>query len=229
VTAAGGGLGRPAGHRQPGQPVLQPGSGGNLRQCQHAGQQRVAVAGLRAAQSLRYPAVVTQALAYAFGNLDERLRYTQTVAAFNTSGDIFKGIGAGAFSMAAGFEWRQEVAHNDESYCAATDAYVPGRSTDFSIQYGSPFGGIVTVDEAYLETNLPLLKDLPFAHLLEIDAAARESRYSNKEYYGLNLDLDPGAPTTDSHDLTTWKVSGTVRAGAGCALPRQPVTRLARA
>jgi iron complex outermembrane recepter protein len=148
-----------------------------------------------------------QAEAYSFGNLDERLRYTQTVAALNASGDIFKGIGAGAFSLAAGFEWRQEVAHNDESFCQPTDAYCLARSVDFTIQYGNPFAGIVTVDEAYLETNLPLLKDLPFAHLLEIDVAGRESRYSNKEYYGLNLNLDPTSQTQDTHNLTTWKVS----------------------
>jgi iron complex outermembrane recepter protein len=151
-------------------------------------------------------AVPANAQAYAFGNLDERLRYTQTVAAFNTSGEFFRGIGAGAFSMAAGFEWRQEVAHNDESYCGS-DALCLARSTDFAAQYGNPFGGIVTVDEGYLEGNLPLLKDLPFAHLLEVDIAARESRYEDKEYYGLNLVQDPTAPTSASHDLTTWKVS----------------------
>ena len=148
-----------------------------------------------------------QAEAYSFGNLDERLRYTQTVAALNASGDIWQGVGAGAFSLAVGYEWRQEVAHNDESYCSSDDTYCHDRSTDFSIQYGNPFGGVVSVNEAYLESNLPLLKNLPFAHLLEVDQAARESRYSDQELYGLNLVQDPTSSTTSSHNLTTGKIS----------------------
>jgi iron complex outermembrane recepter protein len=135
---------------------------------------------------------------YSFGELDERLRYEQTVAAFNTSGELFDGVGAGPFTAAAGFEWRQEVGHNDE-VSGISDAL----RTDYLIQYGEPFGGAVTVNEAYLETNLPLAKDLPFAHLLEFDLAGRESRYDNKALYGIDA-----SGQDFKHNLTTWKLSG---------------------
>jgi hypothetical protein len=82
------------------------------------------------------------ALNYSFGFLDERLRYEQTVVGYNTSGNMFDGIGAGPFSMAAGVEWRQEVGHNDEVSCLANDAACQARIQDFATRgvasaYGS--------------------------------------------------------------------------------------------
>ena len=138
------------------------------------------------------------ALHYAFGNLDERLRYAQTVAAFNVSGNYFPGIGAGPFSAAIGYEFRQELGNNLDN--PGVPDYI---STDFATQYGVSFGGVVTVHEGYLETNLPLAKNLPVAHLLELDLAARESRYNNRALYGI-----PVQGNQDFiHDLTTWKAS----------------------
>ncbi|HEY6927057.1 MAG TPA: Plug domain-containing protein, partial [Steroidobacteraceae bacterium] len=49
---------------------------------------------------------------YVFGNLLEQLRYAQTDVNLNTSGEYFKGIGAGAWSAAVGYEYRQEVGAN---------------------------------------------------------------------------------------------------------------------
>jgi iron complex outermembrane recepter protein len=207
VTAAGGGLAGLTAITTPGNPYYNPLVAATYGNPNTLATNAVLAAGCVPINPFGTEALSPQALAYSFGNLDERLRYSQTVAAFNTSGEIWKGFGAGAFSLAAGFEWRQEVAHNDESFCASADTSCLDRSTDFTIQYGNPFGGTVTVDEAYLESNLPLLKDLPFAHLLEVDVAARESRYADKELYGLNLVQDPAAPTTSSHNLTTWKIS----------------------
>jgi outer membrane receptor protein involved in Fe transport len=148
---------------------------------------------------------------YAFGNLDERLRYTQTVAAFNTSGEYWSGFGAGPFSAAAGAEWRREIGHNDQAACPAGTQNDPVlchyKVDDFLIQYGEPFGGSVNVVEGFLETNLPLLKDMPAAHLFFVDLAARESRYNNRAAYG--IDVTPGqAPPEFTHNLTTWKISG---------------------
>jgi len=111
--------------------------------------------------------------------LVERLRQTQTAFALNASGDIWKGIGAGAFSMAAGVEWRQEVIHNDEGNCAgdtgSTYTTCIADSTDAVVQYGDAYGGTVNVDEAYVELNLPLLRNIPWAQMLNFDLAARES------------------------------------------------------
>jgi iron complex outermembrane recepter protein len=151
------------------------------------------------------------AASYATGQLSLDLRYTQTVAALNTSGDIWKGIGAGAFSMAVGYEWRQEVVHNDFASCPPNeqlsdpDAYTLclARTTDFTYQFGNPYAGKVNVDEAYLEFNAPLLKDQPFAHLLELDIAGRDSYYKNETFYAVGL--TPGA--TGDSTLPTWKAS----------------------
>lgn len=151
------------------------------------------------------------ALNYIMGELDERTRNTQTDVAFNTSGDYFKGVGAGPFSAAFGVEWRQETIHNDEVSCAPGDTLCQAQIVDFCCQYGDPFGGDDTIEEGYLETSLPLLKDLPLAHMLTFDLAARESRYDNRALYGDVVNLqeqqDPGSTVEAKHDLFTWKAS----------------------
>jgi iron complex outermembrane recepter protein len=141
------------------------------------------------------------AAAYAFGNLVENLRYEQTDANINASGEIFDGVGAGAFTAALGYEFRQEKGDNIDN--PGVPAAVAG---DYLTQFGTSFGGSVTVHEVYLETNLPLLKDKPGAHLLEVDLAGRQSRYINSALYGINA--TPGVEGQDfDHNLTTWKGS----------------------
>jgi outer membrane receptor protein involved in Fe transport len=132
---------------------------------------------------------------YLFGDLDERLIYTQQVFALNTTGTLFSGFGAGDVQAAVGYEHRDELGHNLEPD-------LPGYiRTDYLIQYGEPFSGDVKVDEAYVETNIPVLKDMAAAKKLEFDVAARESRYRNQGLAGTT-----GLSRT--HNLTTWKVSG---------------------
>jgi iron complex outermembrane recepter protein len=144
-------------------------------------------------------------MAYAFGYLDDRLRYEQTVGALGVSGNYFRGIGAGPWALAGGFEWRQEVGDDDQAPCEADDLHCLAVRTDYLIQYGDPFGGIVTVDEGYVETNIPLAKDLPGAHLLELDLSARESHYDSKALYGDQVVA--GETSEFTHNLNTWKAS----------------------
>jgi len=153
------------------------------------------------------------ALDYSFGNLEENLRYEQTDANLNASGNYFSGIGAGPWKLAVGYEWRQERGDNIDQ--PGQPAYL---ADDYETQYGSSFGGLMSVNEGYLETDIPLLKDEPFAHLLEFDLAARESQYQNSALYGIDVCSTPGvdgcplfnAPpgTTFSHTFPTWKASG---------------------
>jgi iron complex outermembrane receptor protein len=131
---------------------------------------------------------------YLFGDLDERLTYTQQVASLNASGTLFAGFGAGEIQGAIGYEHRDELGHNLQP---DQPSYI---RTDYLIQYGEPFSGDVKVDEAYVETNVPLLKDAPAAKLLEVDLAARESKYRNQGLAGTT-----GLKRT--HNLTTWKAS----------------------
>jgi len=133
---------------------------------------------------------------YLFGNLDERLIYTQQVWALNATGNLFDGFGAGAVAGAVGFEHRDELGHNLEP---DEPSYI---RTDYLIQYGEPFSGDVKVDEAYVETNIPVLKDMAFAKRLDIDLAVRESKYHNQ-----GLEGTTGLSRT--HNLTTWKANAT--------------------
>lgn len=135
---------------------------------------------------------------YAFGFLDENLDYTQQVAAFDVSGDIWDGIGdAGPFQLAAGAEYRREVGHNIGSQNGAPDWV----RTDYLIQYGETFAGRVNVTEGFVELNTPLLRDKPGAQRLSFDTAIRQSRYKN-------TGLEGTTRQTRTHDFTTWKISG---------------------
>ena len=138
-----------------------------------------------------------KAKAYAFGFLHEATTVEQKVAAFNATGDLFSGFGAGAVQGAAGVEFRNEKGSNIGSQNGAPD-YV---RNDYLIQYGESFAGKVDVVEAYAETNLPLLKDMALAKRLEMDVAARWSQYENTGTLG------PGDGISRKHDMFTWKAS----------------------
>jgi iron complex outermembrane receptor protein len=147
---------------------------------------------------------------YITGPLSLTMDLSQKQFALNTTGEIWKGFGAGPFSMAAGYEWRETLLHNNFTECPnGLDSTTPAeqlcltRATDFNYQFGNPYGGSVTANEVYLEFNVPVLKDLPFAHRLEFDLAGRESRYTNDEEYAVGI--TPGA--SSSYNLPTWKAS----------------------
>ena len=68
----------------------------------------------------------------------------QQVLAFNTTGDLFAGFGAGTIKGAAGVEYREEKTSNIGDQGGAPD-YV---RNDYLIQYGESFAGKVNVTEA---------------------------------------------------------------------------------
>ena len=144
---------------------------------------------------------------YIFGNLDEVLQYTQQVWAANATGEIFRGVGAGPFQAAVGYEHRNELGHNLENGAGVGPNIPAYIRTDYLIQYGEQFSGDVKVDEGYLELSLPLLKDVPGAKKLDLDISARESRYQNQGLQGTQSFNGTPFPSA-SHNLTTWKVSG---------------------
>ena len=135
---------------------------------------------------------------YSFGNLDEQLDYKQSVLALNANGELFEGFGAGAITAAAGAEYRIEKGNNIASVPPGTS---DATRTDYLIQYGESFAGKVDVTEGYVEAFVPFLKDVPGAKRLDLDLAARESRYKNTGGFGTTGE-------TRTHNMTTWKVSG---------------------
>ncbi len=87
----------------------------------------------------------------------------------NVTGSVFT-LPAGDLGVAAGFETRRE-----------SGSYVPdafsqaGLSTNLS---SGPTGGSYSVNEYYLEVDVPLVKDVPFVRELSVNVAGRYSDYS---------------------------------------------------
>ncbi len=88
----------------------------------------------------------------------------------NLTGSLFT-LPAGDLKVATGFEYR----HESGEYIP--DAYSQsGLSTNLS---SGPTGGEYDVKEYYLEVEIPLLRDLPFAKQLTANVASRYSDYSS--------------------------------------------------
>ncbi|WP_198670185.1 TonB-dependent siderophore receptor [Dyella sp. C9] len=88
----------------------------------------------------------------------------------NITGGLFE-LPAGTFSFAAGVEHR-----NANGYDTPDELASAGYTTDLAA--GATVGSYTT-NEAYVELNAPLLKDLPGAKSLDLDVASRYSHYSN--------------------------------------------------
>jgi len=108
-------------------------------------------------------------------------RYTQSLAAANLRGSPFS-TWAGPVSIAIGGEWRRESERVGADAIAAVGGYETSNA--------APYSGRFHVAEGYVEAVVPLARDLPFAHMLDLNGAVRVADYS--------------AAGTQ----TTWKVGG---------------------
>ena len=117
-------------------------------------------------------ASTAQALAYV--NSMGQATYNNTSKSFsaNITGGLFNmPMDAGEFSFAAGVE------HRDESgYDRPGQFEQSGYSTDLA---AASTEGHYQTNEAYVEFNVPVLRDLPGAKELSFDVASRYSHYSN--------------------------------------------------
>jgi len=93
---------------------------------------------------------------------------TQVYAA-NVSG-VLAALPAGDLGMAVGYEHRKEEARYEPDALLQS-----GLSTDLA---GAPTQGSYSLDELYLEFNVPVLADAAFAKELSFDVAARYSDYN---------------------------------------------------
>ncbi len=127
---------------------------------------------------------------YIYRTATQDFTYEQHVFAFNLSGDIYEGW-AGPIALALGGEYRYEdgaAVHNKTEF------------GEFSIDaFGNDLGGSLEILEGYVETNIPLLSDVPMVEYLELNAAYRHTEQTNTD-----------ATTGGSKDLSfdTWKISG---------------------
>lgn len=97
-------------------------------------------------------------------------RTTSKVFSASLTGALFE-LPAGDFSFAAGLERREE----DGRY--VPDAFA--QTGEYTGLAASPTKGDYDVNEAYLELNIPVLADKPFAQELTFNIATRYSDYSN--------------------------------------------------
>jgi len=123
-----------------------------------------------------------EAADYATGVGTTRSVYEQEVFAADLRGNL-GATWAGPISWATGFEIR------NESLNVETDA--DSQANRFRLGNAKPQSGEESVQEAFIETIIPLARDLPFALSSELNAAARSTEY------------DLAGPAT------TWKVGWT--------------------
>lgn len=130
---------------------------------------------------------------------------TQADAAANLRGDLFS-LWAGPVSIATGLEFRREA--------------TSGTSDPLSLVSGwrqvnaQPLAGAYDVGEVYLESDIPLAKDLSWAQNLDFDGATRLTDYStsglvNTWKLGINYSPvnDVRFRATRSHDIRAPNVN----------------------
>ena len=142
------------------------------------------------------PGTITQSmLDYILFTENDRSQQKLTVWTANISGDLVE-LPAGALAFASGYEHRKQ-----------SGSYSPDSIVTAGESNGVPSGptsGEYSVDEFYLELNVPLLADMAFAKHLDLSVATRFSDYSN---FGNTTNNKLGLRWQLSDDLTlrtTW-------------------------
>ena len=107
---------------------------------------------------------------YLFARYVDKSQTTTKVASANISGSLFS-LPAGDVMAAMGFEHRSEEARYTPDLMVQ-NGQIAGTS-------GKPTQGDYSLNEVYLEMQVPLLADMAFARELSLDVAGRYSDYNN--------------------------------------------------
>jgi outer membrane receptor protein involved in Fe transport len=99
----------------------------------------------------------------------------QTVFNADINGPVYT-LPYGDLRLAVGFQYRRE-----DGYSRGDPLSSSGFTLDTA---GAPGGGGYDVSEYYIETEVPVLKDLPYAKNLSLEASWRYSDYSNSNVGG---------------------------------------------
>ena len=137
-------------------------------------------------------------LGYLTGTDWKKIMVIEDDAAANLSGNPFDDW-AGTVSVAIGLEWRHESMAQIADPYGLSISPVTGVPGPFRVGNYAPQSGSYDVIEGYVETVVPLLRDLPFAKSLDFNGAVRETNYSN---YGNAFTFKAGL---------TWDVTDEVR------------------
>ena len=109
-----------------------------------------------------------EAYDYLYGTGRVNARYAQTVVSANVQGDC--SILGGHCAACR----RHRISREHIDLDSRSDFGVRG----FYVSNSAAIAGSVDVKEAYLETSVPLAKDLPFANSLELNGAVRTTDYN---------------------------------------------------
>lgn len=110
------------------------------------------------------------AINYIEGTESELVHLSENDAAADIQGEPFS-LWAGPVSVAAGVEYRRETLEQSVDAISNAGGFVEGNP--------KPINGAYDVKEGFLETVVPLLRDLPLVKSLELNAAGRVTDYSN--------------------------------------------------
>jgi len=99
-------------------------------------------------------------------------------ATANATGTVFD-LPAGPVQLAVGYEYRRNKGtDNPDPIANAAATYLSSAYTKTTVQTRTPTSGSYDLHEAYGELSIPIFKDQSFAKSLDLDLAARYSRYS---------------------------------------------------
>ena len=115
---------------------------------------------------------------YLYGTAWQTQTFKQQVVAANVQGDLFQ-TWAGTVPLALGVEYRENKVDTNADPISATSGFYVFNSSIVS--------GEVNVREGYLETSVPLARDLPALKSLDLNGAVRSTDYNT------------------SGNVTTWK------------------------
>jgi len=114
---------------------------------------------------------------------------SQKIAGGTISGEPFK-LPAGPMGLAVGFEIRKEFSRSE---------FDPLQQAGLNAGNAIPrTEGSFDVKEFFVETRIPVLKDVPFAKLISLNGAVRAGKYST---VGNTLSWNAGAEWTANSDL----------------------------
>ncbi|MDB5705993.1 MAG: TonB-dependent receptor [Sphingomonas bacterium] len=99
-------------------------------------------------------------------------------ATANATGTLFQ-LPAGSVDLAVGYEYRRNKGvDNPDPIANAASTYLSSAYTKTTVQTRTPTSGSYDLHEVYGELSVPIFKDQSFAKSLDVDLAARYSRYS---------------------------------------------------
>ena len=131
-------------------------------------------------------------LDYVYRNLLEQINIDQHVVAANVTGELVD-LWAGPLSVATGLEYRRDSTSTIHDLYSQSFAYFQN--------FGADYHATQDVFEGYLEAEVPLLKDMPLAKTLSLNAAARQTQYKTAGFGSYDQSAH-----SNKFDVSTWKV-----------------------